>query len=140
MIILPITLTAAGAAALLNLWLAIRIGRVRTQEKISMGDGGNERLIAAMRAQANFVEYTPFILILIAVLELALGQPLWLWIVSCLYILGRIAHGFGMGGWKPGRPIGTLISLLALVGLGGAALAIPYLFPSHVEVITSRMG
>jgi uncharacterized membrane protein YecN with MAPEG domain len=59
--ILPITLSAAGAAALINLWLAIRVGRVRTSEKVLMGDGGNEGVIAAMRAHANFVEYTPFI-------------------------------------------------------------------------------
>ena len=32
MIILPISLTIAAGAALLNLWLALRVGRVRTRE------------------------------------------------------------------------------------------------------------
>ena len=65
MIILPIALTAAGAAALVNFWLSWRIGEIRTAEKISIGDGGNPRLIARMRAQLNFAEYVPLVLILI---------------------------------------------------------------------------
>ena len=128
---LPITLTAAGAAALINLWLAIRIGGVRTKQKISIGDGGNEGLIAAMRAQANFVEYTPFVLILLAALELALGQPLWLWVAGAAYMLGRLAHGLGMtGAWPTGRKIGTLTTFLVLAALGIAAIATPYIHRS----------
>lgn len=84
--ILPISLTTAGAAALLNLWLAIRIGQVRTREKISVGDGGNEALMRRMRAQSNFVEFTPFVLILIALLELGTGTTTWLgWFRRSIY-------------------------------------------------------
>ena len=63
MLMLPISLTIAAGAALLNLWLATRVGCVRGQEKVSIGDGGNDRLIRRMRAQANYVENTPFVLI-----------------------------------------------------------------------------
>jgi len=135
MIILPISLTIAGAAALVNFWLANRIGQVRRQEKISVGDGGNERLIRRMRAQANFVELTPFVLILIALIELAVGTSTWLWIVGAVFIVGRILHGIGMDGWAPGRLIGTIIALLTLVGLAGYAIAIPY-FSFNAPVIT----
>ena len=98
---LPITLTIAGAAALLNIWLGRRVGQMRLTHKISIGDGGNEALIARMRAQANFIEYTPFVLILIGLIELAEGSELWLWIVGVVYILARIAHGFGMDRPRP---------------------------------------
>jgi uncharacterized membrane protein YecN with MAPEG domain len=101
--ILPITLTIAGAAALLNIWLARRVGQIRMSNKISIGDGGNEALTARMRAQANFVEYTPFFLILLALIELAIGSRTWLWIVAVVYILGRIAHAFGMDRPHPDR-------------------------------------
>ena len=53
---LEITLVIAAAAALINIWLAMRVGRVRTSEKVSVGDGGNELVIRRMRAHANFVE------------------------------------------------------------------------------------
>jgi uncharacterized protein len=41
--ILPIALTTAAAAAIVNLWLGIRIGQVRTREKISIGEAGMRR-------------------------------------------------------------------------------------------------
>ena len=125
--ILPITLTAAGAAALINFWLAMRVGRIRTSNKILMGDGGNESLIAAMRAQANFVEYTPFIVILIGLIEMAAGTSIWLWIVMAVYLLGRVAHGLGMTDSLPrGRMIGTIITFLTLLGLAVYAIALPF--------------
>ena len=81
-ILLPTTLAAAAAAALINFWLANRIGKLRISEKISVGDGGNELLARRMRAQLNFAENVPFGLILIAALELAaiaaLGERLGL--------------------------------------------------------------
>lgn len=128
MTILPITLTAAGAAAIINLWLAIRCGQVRTAHKINMGDGGNEALIAAMRAQSNHVEYAPFVLILLALIELAWGSPTWLWIVSGAFLLSRVLHGLGMTGtFKPGRGIGIMVTMLVTLGLAGVAIAIPYM-------------
>jgi len=129
--ILPITLTIAGAAALLNIWLARRVGQMRLAHKISIGDGGNEALIARMRAQANFIEYTPFVLILIGLIELAEGSQLWLWIVGMVYILARIAHGFGMDRPRPDplklRMIGTVATALILFGLAVFAIVLPYL-------------
>jgi uncharacterized membrane protein YecN with MAPEG domain len=128
--ILPITLTIAGAAALLNIWLARRVGQMRLTHKVSIGDGGNEALIARMRAQANFIEYTPFVLILIGLIELAEGSRLWLWIVGVLYILGRIAHGFGMDRPRPDplrlRTIGIVLTALILFGLALYAIILPY--------------
>lgn len=137
-IILPITLTAAAAAAIINLWLAIRCGRVRTTNKILMGDGGNDAMISAMRAHSNFVEYTPFFLVLLAAIELALGSPTWLWAVSGVYLLARVLHGLGMTGTiKQGRVIGILVTMLTLLGLAGVAIAIPYLTISKTTVIES---
>jgi hypothetical protein len=120
--ILPISLTAAAAAGIINLWLGIRIGRVRTAEKISVGDGGNERLIRRMRAQANFVEFTPFVLILIFLIELATGTSMVLWGIMALYMLARIAHAFGMDGVGPARVVGILVTMLTLLGLAGYAV------------------
>lgn len=133
--ILPITLTITGAAAIINIWLAMRVGRVRTAEKISIGDGGNARLAARMRAHANFVEYTPFVLILIGLIEFAGGTALWLWIVGAVFILARVAHAFGMDGAMKARMVGTIVTMVTLLGLGLYAIAIPYLAGSG-EVVT----
>jgi uncharacterized membrane protein YecN with MAPEG domain len=125
-------LTAAGASALINLWLAIRVGQKRKSEQVSVGDGGKEPLIARMRAQANFIEYTPIVLILFAVIELASGTSLTLWIAMAVFLMGRVAHPFGMDGWGPGRMIGTLTTFVIMLGLAIYAIAIPYMAPDHV--------
>ncbi|HEX8225039.1 MAG TPA: MAPEG family protein [Allosphingosinicella sp.] len=136
--ILPITLTIAGAAALLNIWIARRVGQIRMSQKISIGDGGNEALTARMRAQSNFVEYTPFFLILLALIELAIGSQVWLWVVAVVYILGRIAHAFGMDRKSPDplrlRMIGIIVTFLILLGLAVYAIVLPYLHRTPATV------
>ena len=99
--LLPITLTFAAACALLNLWLAIRCARFRIRDKILHGDAGHGLLARRMRAHANFIEYTPIILILFALIELAAGASLWLWIGALAYVLARVAHAFGMDADRP---------------------------------------
>lgn len=128
MYILPITLTIAGAAAIVNIWLAIRIVTLRLKAKVLIGDGGNALLTARIRAQLNYIEYTPFVLILLGLIELAKGTQTWLWAAGILYILGRIAHPFGMDKQTahPLRAVGILTTWIVLLGLAGYALTIPY--------------
>ena len=76
--VLTVTLAAAAAAAIVNLWLSIRVGQVRHQAGVSIGDGGNELLVRRMRAHANFIENAPLVLILIACIELARPDTQWL--------------------------------------------------------------
>jgi len=139
--ILPISLTITAAAALLNIWLGSRVGRARHAAKVSIGDGGDPRLIARMRAQANFVEYTPFFLILLALVELAHGSATWLWGVAILFILARIAHAFGMDRPAPNplRMGGILVTFLVLIGLAGYAIAIPYLTVAGVHTTVTPL-
>ena len=141
MMMLPVSLTIAAGAALLNLWLTMRVGRVRGQEKVSIGDGGNERVIRRMRAHSNYVENTAFVLILLALVELGVGTSTWLWAVGALYLVGRILHAIGMDGMMWGRMAGTIITMVTQLGLAGFALfsvyATPVTMPSSetVEVV-----
>ncbi len=137
--ILPISLTAAGIAALVNMWLSIRVGQVRGSEKVSIGDGGNEKVIRRMRAHSNYTEFTPFVLILIALVELAHGAgppPMWLWVVVAVYFIARIAHALGMDGAEKGRVVGIIGTLIVMVGLGVYAIAIPHVSSGSPEVAT----
>ena len=126
-IVLPVTLTAAAAAAIINIWLGLRAGQMRAKTKISIGDDGpGGPLTARMRAQLNFLENTAFFLVLVAAIELAgRGMPWLAWVVAA-YMIGRIAHGLGMDGgtFALGRPIGVLITMLSLLGLAIVAVLI----------------
>ncbi len=125
-ITLPITLTIAAGAALINIWLGTRVSRLRLRDKVSVGDAGNQAIVQRMRAQANFVEYTPFFLVLLGAVELATGSETWLWAVAILYIVGRLLHPFGLDRPAPNklRMIGILITWLVLAGLAGYALVL----------------
>jgi len=124
--ILQTTLSLAAAAAIINLWLGIRIGQIRGKEKIIHGDGGNQFLIQRMRAQANFIENVPLALILIAVIELTEKGGQWLAIVGAVLMLARVSHAIGMDnpGGNPWRAIGVLVTMLTLVGLSVVAVLI----------------
>ena len=128
--LIPVTLTAAAGAALINIWLSIRIGRLRTAHKISVGDGGNEALNRRMRAHLNFAENVPLVLVLIAALEISGAGRLWggAWLlpVAALFLIGRIAHGLGMdgGAFGVGRMIGTIVTLLTQLGLAIVAVLV----------------
>ena len=128
---LPITLTIAGAAAILHIWLSLRVSRLRRPLKIGVGDGGNEVLARRMRAHANFAENVPLMLILLGLVEVATGGNLWLWGAAILFILARIAHAFGMD--RPGanllRVAGIGISWTVLLGLGIYAILLAYQAP-----------
>lgn len=120
---LPTTLAMGVAALLINFWLGMRCAQVRSSEKINVGDGGNEMLLRRMRAQSNFIEQVPLILIVLGVLEAAGKCPQWLTILAGLFMLGRIAHAFGMdGNFKAGRPIGMITGMILQLGM--LALAI----------------
>jgi len=57
--------------------LTINVIRHRVAQNIQMGDGGHEGLRQALRAQGNFIEQAPMMLILLASAEGA-GARIWL--------------------------------------------------------------
>ena len=126
---LPATTITAALLGLIYLALSYRVSQVRLSDKVSMGDGGNETLIARMRAHANFAEYVPLILILMALIELArgAGAGFWLWLAGAAIVIGRLLHAWGMALPAPNKPRigGTLLTwtTLALLSLWAFVLA-----------------
>ena len=135
--ILPISLTIAGAAAILHIWLSTRVVRARLPHKINVGDGGNEAVMRRMRAHANYAENMPIFVILLALTELAGGNEWVLWGAGIAFILSRLAHGFGMDGGSLGRwrSIGITLNILLLLVLAGYAIMIAYQAPAIHEGI-----
>ena len=135
--ILPISLTIAGAAAILHIWLASRVVRSRTPLKISVGDGGNEAVMRRMRAHANYAENMPVFLVLLALTELAGGNKWVLWGAGIGFILARIAHAFGMdrASLRLWRMIGMTLTTVLILVLAGYAIFIAYRAPAIHEGI-----
>ncbi len=126
--ILPITLTIAAAAALLHIWLSVRVSSLRRLHRVSIGDDGNMAVRTRMRAHGNYAENTPLFLILLGLIELAIGSAVWLWGAAILFVLARLLHAFGMDrqGANPLRVAGIALSWLVLLGLAGYAIYLSY--------------
>ncbi|MGF7153166.1 MAPEG family protein [Novosphingobium gossypii] len=124
--ILQTTLSLSAAAAVLAFWLAVRTIRARLAARVWHGDGENPLLLRRMRAQANFGESAPFVLVLVAGIEFAGKGGEWLPIVGGVYLLARIAHGIGMDKAEksPLRAAGFGVSMLTLLGLAAIAVLI----------------
>ncbi len=110
-----ITALYAGLLGLLAIGVAAPAGRLRGQHNISVGDGGRADLLCAMRRHANFAEWVPLALLLIALLELNGTSPIAIHVLGAVLVISRISHAFGL---KPdtirstGRFIGATGTLL----------------------------
>jgi len=122
---LLVTMITAGFCGLIFLALTARVVQRRVAGKVLIGDGGDAQLLERIRAHANFAEYVPITLILMAAVELAAGHgSVWLWSSGGLLIVGRIAHAIGMSRPAPNalRAIGALVSWALIAGLSLWAL------------------
>jgi len=123
---LAVTLTTAGLLGLLYFVLSLRVVQVRGKLKVNLGDGGDDMLLSRIRAHANFAEYVPMLLILMALIELSVEPSLWLWALGATIVVARIAHAVGMarGGGNPFRVIGTMGTWIPLVIASVWAIAV----------------
>lgn len=86
----------AALAAFLIVALARNVIGLRRRHKVALGDGGNQDLLAAIRAHANAIEYLPIGLLLLLLLELS-QSPVWLiHLLGSVFIIGRLIHANGV--------------------------------------------
>ncbi len=112
-----ITPLYAGLCGILLLALSSRVVNGRRVHKVGLGDGGSEELQRLIRVQANFVEYTPMILVLILLVELNNNSATVVHGLGIALVVSRVLHAVGLtssaGATLP-RFIGTLGTWLTL--------------------------
>lgn len=93
---MPITAFYAALLTPIFVLLSVRVIGERRGGRVPVGDGGNPLLLRRMRVQANFAEYVPLALILMALAE-SLHTPNWLLhALGVLLLAGRTSHAAGM--------------------------------------------
>lgn len=115
---LMVTPLYAGLLALWFLVLSVRVIRTRGAEKIYLGDGGNIRVTRIIRAHANFAEYVPLALIMMAMLELTHHSIYLLHILGILLLVARLLHGYAFSFTQHfvfGRVAGAGLTFLVIV-------------------------
>ena len=120
---LLITSIVVAILTIIFIKLSFAVIGLRRKNKVGLGSGGHEDLERAIRTQANFAEYIPLGVILIACLELN-GAPWWLVAIPGVsLIIGRLIHAKGMNTPPPDfskRVLGmkfTFFTLIALAAL-----------------------
>lgn len=91
-----ITLLYAGILGIMSIALSLFPGSIRSKAGVSVGDGGNQELLLAIRRHGNFVEYVPIALILMALLELNGLGNLTMHIFGGVLVVARILHATGL--------------------------------------------
>ncbi|KSB91725.1 hypothetical protein AS593_06800 [Caulobacter vibrioides] len=122
---LPITSLFAGgfALALVGLSLMVTLRRVKTT--ILLGEGDDVSLRRRVRAQANFIEYVPLGIIVLALMELQGLPAVAILSLGIALAVGRLLHAIGMYRDTPVlRGLGILATYGALAG-GGLILFAP---------------
>ncbi|OJU11336.1 MAG: hypothetical protein BGN86_14780 [Caulobacterales bacterium 68-7] len=118
---LPITshLAVAAAIALVTLSFAVSLRRMKVGVEVGLGD--DVGLLRRVRAQGNFIEYVPLVLLLSGLAEYRGAGPAWLLTVVGLIVLGRASHAVGMlRGSMPLRAVGMLATYGAILAGAGA--------------------
>jgi uncharacterized membrane protein YecN with MAPEG domain len=122
-----VTTTAiyAGILALISIVLANRAGMTRARLQIPLGDGGNSELIGAIRRHANFVEYVPLIVVMMAMIEINGAHKWWLHALGGALVVARIIHPLGISTEQmssPLRMIGSMMTAAITVACAGLLL------------------
>ncbi|KZN39804.1 MAPEG family protein [Pseudoalteromonas luteoviolacea] len=108
----------AAICTLFYIKLSLDVIKLRRRYKVGIGDAGHSDLITAIRAHANFIEYTPLAVILIFILEYQNVSSVWLIIFASTFLIGRFLHALALNkSYIQTRVIGMLMTFLTLIGL-----------------------
>lgn len=116
MTMLPITSLYAIALAVILLVLFMNVTVKRSALGRSIGEDGDVDLHERVRKHGNFVEWTPMVLILMALAEANQASGVALHAAGILLLAGRLVHPFGLRADAPTHP-------LRIAGNTGAMLA-----------------
>jgi uncharacterized membrane protein YecN with MAPEG domain len=115
---MKITGLYAALAALLVVFLAVRVVLYRRTTKVGLGDGNNPDLLQCIRVHANAVEYVPLYLLLMLILELNQTLPMLIHVFGIVLIVARLLHAWGVSyhrGLSAGRALGAGLTVLGTV-------------------------
>lgn len=122
---MPVTALYASLLACLFVALSARVIAMRRGARVSLGDGGSGELLQTMRVQANFAEYAPFALLVLALAE-SLQTPGWaLHLIGLTLLTGRCAHAYGVSRGKEDfrfRVAGMILTFTATLVAAAACL------------------
>lgn len=106
----------ASLLALLILYLAIRVVRLRQKHRVLHGDQQIQELIVARSAHSNAIESIPITLILLVLLEFQKPSHWVLHLLGITFFMARLAHAQSiLNHYLKGRVISMVITMLCIL-------------------------
>lgn len=102
---LPVTGLFTALFLLLMIGLSIQVVRMRMRAGVSLGDGDDKRLRAAIRTHANAAEHIPLVLIGLGALETLGAAPTALLGYGGVLVIARLLHVVGLNRPRPVNPL-----------------------------------
>lgn len=93
---MPITALYASLLAFLFLLLSARVISQRREARVEIGHGESRELMRRARVHANFAEYVPLALVLLACAESLKAPALALHVLGLGLLIGRSVHAYGL--------------------------------------------
>lgn len=103
----------AALCALLYIWLTFRVVANRGRARVSLGDGGDEGLMKAVRGHANAAEQMPITLIMLALAEMLGAPAVAIHLLGLGFLAGRTLHALHFTMGAATRASGMVISVAA---------------------------
>ena len=121
----------AALLAVMFIVLSIKVIKQRQRFKIGIGSNGEIALERAIRVHANFAEYVPFALLLLFLAEHSGLAALYVHLLGCILIVGRLSHAFGVSQVQEPLKFRVFGMMLTFCVLLLAAVAIAVIQLSH---------
>jgi uncharacterized protein len=129
------TITAGYLAVLALLYavLGLQVSRLRRGNRVLFGDGDNIKLRSAIRAHANFAEYVPIIVLMVAMLEMSGMSATRVHLLMAALLLARLLHPLGMY-------VGPRTLQFQICRVGGITLTIIVLIAAALLILSRLLA
>jgi uncharacterized protein len=124
---MPITALYGALLAVLFLVLSFRTIGARRAGRVEIGDGGDRELLRRMRVHANFAEYVPMALILMALAEMQGAYQIIVHAIGAMLLVGRLIHAYGLSQTPHVMPLrvgGMMATFTAIMAAAAACLVL----------------
>lgn len=128
---MPITAFYAALLTPVLIFLTLRTVARRRSARVALGDGGDADLLRRIRRHGNFVEYTPFALILLGLAESLDTMAVVLHAGGIALVAGRLLHAVALTQSNLRLRVAGMVLTLAALAIPALAClvgAVPRLF------------
>ncbi len=93
---LPVTFFLTALFALMLVGLSIFVSMWRRVLNVAFGDGNSDILRRRIRAHANFIENAPFLILIVAALEIGQATQWVVGLIAIAFIVARVMHALAI--------------------------------------------